>query len=60
LAELVTLAKQRPGSINVGVYNRGGIPHLTGEWLRKASGADLTMIHYQGPAQLASDVLTQE
>jgi len=58
LAELITLAKKRPGEINVGVgAPRGFLPHLTAEWLRRASGTDMTMVHYPGSAQAMTDLI---
>jgi len=57
LSDLLALAKAKPGELNVGVLSRGGLPHLTGEWLRTASGADLTIIHYTTTHQALSDVI---
>jgi tripartite-type tricarboxylate transporter receptor subunit TctC len=57
LPELISLTKRRPGEINLAVLTRGGLPHLTGEWLRSASGADLTLIHYPGAPQALTDVM---
>jgi tripartite-type tricarboxylate transporter receptor subunit TctC len=57
LPEMFALAKRRPGEINLAVLTRGGLPHLTGEWLRSASGADLTLIHYPGAPQALTDLM---
>jgi tripartite-type tricarboxylate transporter receptor subunit TctC len=58
LPELIALAKKRPGEINVGVgAPRGFLPHLTAEWLRKASGTDMTIVHYPGAAQVVTDLI---
>lgn len=57
LPELFALAKAKPGELNVGVLSRGGLPHLTGEWLRSASGVDLTIVHYTTTSQALSDVI---
>ena len=38
LGELIEYVKKRPGEINVAVLSRGGIPHLTAEWIKLAAG----------------------
>jgi tripartite-type tricarboxylate transporter receptor subunit TctC len=57
LPDLIALAKKKPGGINIAVLNRGGLPHLTAEWLRTASGADMTSIHYPAAPQALNDAL---
>ena len=58
LAELIAAAKKRPGEINVGIGSpRGFFPHLTAEWLRRASGTDMTIVHYPGAAQAVTDLI---
>ena len=57
LAEFIALAKQRPGQISIAVSNRGGTPHLTAEWLRIATGTDMTAISYPGTPQALNDVV---
>jgi tripartite-type tricarboxylate transporter receptor subunit TctC len=58
LAELIALAKRQPGKINVGVGSpRGFLPHLTAEWLRRASGTHMTMVHYPGAPQAMTDLI---
>jgi tripartite-type tricarboxylate transporter receptor subunit TctC len=53
LGELIDYVKKRPGEINVAVLSRGGIPHLTSEWIKLAAGLDWTSINYPGtPAGL--------
>ena len=46
LPELIALAKKRKGELNIAAGNRGSILHLTGEWLRSATGIDVTLVHY--------------
>jgi tripartite-type tricarboxylate transporter receptor subunit TctC len=54
LGELIDYVKKRPGELNVAVLSRGGIPHLTAEWIKLAAGLDWTSINYPGaPAGLA-------
>ena len=57
LPELVALAKQRKGELNVAAGNRGSILHLTGEWFRIAGGIDATLVHYPTASQAIADVL---
>jgi tripartite-type tricarboxylate transporter receptor subunit TctC len=58
VTELVALSKQRPGGLDSVAGTRGGLQHLTVEWFRNRSGANLNMIHYPGPAQALNDVIT--
>jgi tripartite-type tricarboxylate transporter receptor subunit TctC len=54
LKELIDYVKQRPGQVNVAVLSRGGIPHLTSEWIKLVAGLEWTSVNYPGtPAGLA-------
>jgi tripartite-type tricarboxylate transporter receptor subunit TctC len=57
LAELIDYAKKRPGEVNVAVLSRGGIPHLTAEWLKLAAHIDIVSVIYPGTPQGLSDVM---
>lgn len=57
VTELVALSKKQPGGLNSVAGTRGGLQHMTLEWFRKRSGANLNMIHYPGPAQAMNDVI---
>src|SRR5262245_18003755 len=57
LGELVDYVKKRPGQVNVAVLSRGGIPHLTAEWIKLAAGLDWTSINYPGTPAGLSDVM---
>jgi tripartite-type tricarboxylate transporter receptor subunit TctC len=57
LAELIVLAKKRPGQLMYAGNNRGAFPHLTGELLKSKAGIDLTFIPYPGAAAALRDVL---
>ena len=57
LPELIALAKKRKGEINIAAGNRGSILHLTGEWLRSATGIDVTLVHYPAASQAITDIL---
>ena len=57
LPELIALAKKRKGELNIASGNRGSILHLTGEWLRSATGIDVTLVHYPSASQAMTDIL---
>src|SRR5258708_15491058 len=57
LCQLIDYAKKRPGEINVAALSRGGIPHLTSEWIKMAAGLEWTTINYPGTPQGLSDVI---
>jgi tripartite-type tricarboxylate transporter receptor subunit TctC len=61
LQELVSLARQKPGSINYASYGSGSQPHLAGEMLKSKAGIDLVHVPYKGislavPAVIAGEV----
>ena len=45
-------------SVNIAVTNRGGTPHLTAEWLRLATGTEMTAAHYRGAPQAMPDIVS--
>lgn len=57
IKELVTMAKARPGKLTVGVTGNASPGHITGEFLRLASGIDLLSVFYKGVAGAIVDVL---
>jgi tripartite-type tricarboxylate transporter receptor subunit TctC len=57
LGDLIALAKRRPDGLNIAVQSRGGLPHLTAERLRIASGASFTSVHYPGTPAALNDVV---
>ena len=57
LPEFIALAKQRKGELNIAAGNRGSILHLTGEWLRAATGIDVTLLHYPAASRAITDIL---
>src|SRR5436190_6657606 len=61
LAELIALAKAKPGTINYASYGSGSQPHLSGEMLKYKAGIDLVHVPYKGislavPAVIAGEV----
>src|SRR3954464_8018153 len=61
LADLIRLAKEKPGTINYASYGSGSQPHLSGEMLKYKAGIDLVHVPYKGislavPAVMAGEV----
>lgn len=58
IAELIALAKQKPGELAYGTNGPGRLTHLTGELLQSHGGIKLLMVPYSGgTAQVLNDVL---
>ena len=60
VAELVALAKARPGEINYASSGNGTILHLSGETLKSMAGIKVTHIPYKGSAPAVAAVLGGE
>jgi tripartite-type tricarboxylate transporter receptor subunit TctC len=60
LADLVALAKSRPGKLNFSSGGVGSAPHLAAELFKLAAGIDLTHIPYKGTAPALTAVLSDE
>ncbi len=58
VAELIDLAKAKPGSISIASAGNGTLNHLIGEMLQKAAGIDLLLVPYKGAAAAATDVVS--
>jgi tripartite-type tricarboxylate transporter receptor subunit TctC len=57
LAELIELAKKKPGQLSYAVTGVGRLTHLTGELLQMRTGIKLQMVPYSGnSAQAIADV----
>jgi tripartite-type tricarboxylate transporter receptor subunit TctC len=56
LAELIRLAKEKPGSLHIGSPGKGTGPHIAGELFKQAAGVDLVHVPYKGAAPLALDL----
>jgi tripartite-type tricarboxylate transporter receptor subunit TctC len=57
VADLIRLAKQRPGELSYGTSGVGGPPHLYMELLQTMAGIRMTHIPYKGTAQAIVDVV---
>lgn len=58
LAELIEIARKKPGEVSYAVSGRGRLSHLTGELLQRRTGIKLLMVPYSsgGPAQAIADL----
>ena len=61
VAELVALARAKPGTLNYGSYGSGSQPHLAAEMLNHKAGIGLVHVPYKGlsftiPATIAGEV----
>jgi tripartite-type tricarboxylate transporter receptor subunit TctC len=57
VAELVALAKAKPGTLKYGSGGSGTPAHLTTELLRMLTGIDMVHVPYKGTGQSVSDLL---
>jgi tripartite-type tricarboxylate transporter receptor subunit TctC len=57
LAELIALAKARPGSLAFSSPGVGSGPHLAGELLRIQAGIDITHVPYRGSGPALNDLV---
>ena len=57
LADLIALAKQRPGKLTIGIGGIGSSLHLAGDRFKMMAGLDLLNVPYKGTAPALTDVL---
>jgi len=57
VAEVIALAKKRPGEIAYSSSGPGGAPHLAMELFKRQAGIDLQHIPYKGSSQSISDLI---
>jgi tripartite-type tricarboxylate transporter receptor subunit TctC len=60
VADLVALAKAKPGSLNYASPGNGSIPHLAGELFKRMAGVDIVHIPFNGVAPATNAVLSGE
>ena len=58
LAELVALAKARPGALNFATSGAGTTTHVATELFRLAAGIDITHVPYRGSSQAMNDMMS--
>ena len=57
VADLVKLAKEKPGQLTYSSTGIGQVPHLAGEIFARQTGAQLTHVPYRGAPQALLDVV---
>ena len=57
LAELIALAKAKPGTLNYGSSGIGSNYHMAGELLRNITGIDIVHVPYKGSTGARNDIL---
>jgi tripartite-type tricarboxylate transporter receptor subunit TctC len=60
VADLVALAKAKPGQLNFASFGNGSIAHLAGELLNTTAGVRMTHVAYKGVPQSIADVIAGE
>src|SRR5499427_3304868 len=60
VAELVALAKAKPGSLNYASPGNGSIPHLAAELFKRMAGVDIVHVPFNGVAPATNAVLSGE
>jgi tripartite-type tricarboxylate transporter receptor subunit TctC len=57
VAELIALAKSKPGQVLFGSVGPGSVPHLIAELFAQRAGVKLMHVSYPGGPQMASDLI---
>jgi tripartite-type tricarboxylate transporter receptor subunit TctC len=57
-AELIALAKQKPGALSYGTPGIGTSPHMCMELFKYMAGIDVTHVPYRGTAAAVTDVIS--
>ena len=57
LAELLALARAKPGSVNFGSTSLGGSPHMSGELLKTIAQVDIVHVPYKGGGPMLIDLM---
>ncbi len=57
VAELIALAKDKPGKVNAGTTPAPSINYFATELFKSMAGIDLTVVSYKGTAPLTNDLL---
>jgi tripartite-type tricarboxylate transporter receptor subunit TctC len=57
IADVIALAKARPGTLSIGHGGNGTAMHLTAQLFNHMTGLDLTLVPYRGTGPVTQDVL---
>ncbi len=57
VAEMLALARSKPGTLNFGSTSQGGSPHMSGELLKTLAQIDLVHVPYKGGVPMLVDLM---
>jgi tripartite-type tricarboxylate transporter receptor subunit TctC len=57
VAQLIALAKAKPGTISMGSFGTGSASHLAGELFKMMAGVNLVHVPYRGGAPMVTDLV---
>lgn len=57
VADLIALAKSKPGDLNFGSAGNGGSVHLSGEYFRLKSHIDVVHVPFKSGAEMVTDII---
>ena len=57
VAELIALAKAKPGQLTFASSGNGGVSHLTGEYFKAQAGVELQHVPYKGDTPMLADLV---
>ncbi|WP_088279887.1 tripartite tricarboxylate transporter substrate binding protein [Ideonella sp. A 288] len=57
LADLLALARAKPGNLNFGSTSQGGSPHMSGELLKLMARIDMVHVPYKGGGPMLLDLI---
>jgi tripartite-type tricarboxylate transporter receptor subunit TctC len=60
LRDYITMAKAKPGALNVGTVGAGTSGHLAMEWMHNLMDAKVTYVHYKGGTPAYTALVAQE
>lgn len=58
LAELIALAREKPGSLSFASTGMGTAQHLSGELFKRLAGIDIVHVPYRGSGTVRADLMT--
>lgn len=58
VAELIALARARPGELSFASVGNGSVAHLAGQIFQNAAGVEMLHVPYRGIAQASTELLT--
>ncbi len=58
--ELLKMARERPGRLNIGVGGIGATTHLASELLKREAGIDIVIVPYRNSGQMFTDLVSNQ